>query len=39
MIQGWTPIKQKIVRMMGKTTMQIYGLHENIDFNLGGSSM
>jgi hypothetical protein len=39
MIQGWTDIKQKIIRLMGKTIMQTYGLDDNINLQLEGSSM
>jgi len=38
-IQGWTDIKQKIIRLMGKPIMQLYGLDDNVNFQLGGSSM
>lgn len=38
-IQGWTEIKQKIIRLMGKTVMQIYGLGDNVNLQLGGTSM
>jgi len=38
-IQGWTEIKQKIIRLMGKTVMQIYDLGDNVNLQLGGSSM
>ncbi len=39
MIHGWTDLKQKIIRLMGKPIMQIYNLADNVDFSLGGSSM
>ena len=39
MIQGWTDIKQKIIRLMGKTIMQIYNLVDNVDFSSEGYSM
>jgi transposase len=38
-IQGWTQIKQKIIRLMGKTVMQIYDLGDNVNLQLEGSSM
>ena len=38
-VQGWTDIKQKIIRLMGKPIMQLYGLDDNVNFQLGGSSM
>lgn len=38
-IQGWTNMKQKIIRLMGKTIMQIYGLGDNVNLKLEGSSM
>jgi len=38
-IQGWTEIKQKIIRLMGKAVMQIYDLGDNENLQLGGSSM
>jgi len=38
-IHGWTDIKQKIIRLMGKTIMQIYGLSDNVNLQLGSSSM
>lgn len=38
-IQGWTDIKQKIIRLMGKSTMQIYGLDDNANLQLEGASM
>nr|WP_133131378.1 IS1634 family transposase [Legionella yabuuchiae] len=38
-VQGWSDIKQKIIRLMGNTTMQIYGLDDNVNLQIGGSSM
>jgi len=38
-IQGWTDLKQKIIRLMGKPIMQIYNLADNVDFSPEGSSM
>lgn len=38
-IQGWTDVKQKIIRLMGITVMQIYDLGDNVNLQLGGSSM
>lgn len=38
-IQGWTDLKQKIIRLMGKPIMQIYNLADNVDFSSEGSSM
>ncbi len=38
-IQGWTDIKQKIICLMGKSIMQIYGLNDNANLQLEGSSM
>ncbi len=36
-VQGWTDIKQKIILLMGKTVMQIYGLGHNVNFQQGGA--
>jgi transposase len=38
-IHGWTDLKQKIIRLMGKPIMQIYNLADNVGFSSGGSSM
>ena len=36
-VQGWTDLKQKIIRLMGKPIMQMYNLDDNDD-NVGFSS-
>ena len=38
-IQGWTELKQKIIRLMGKPIMQIYNLDDNVAFSSEGSLM
>ena len=38
-IQGWTDIKQKIIRLMGKAVMHIYGFDDNANLQLEGASM
>lgn len=39
MVQGWSPIKEKIIMLLGQTTQQIYGLQQNSNFSPGGSSI
>ena len=38
-VHGWNGIKQKIIQLLGKTTMQIYQISHNVNFYQEGSSM
>jgi transposase len=39
LVHGINEIKRKIILLMGKTIMNIYGLQENLNSEVGGSSM